>query len=365
MERLIRLDYVWLGGDGTQSLRTKVKYDMVEAENPQQPPTPEELFSQISDWSYDGSSTNQAETKNSDLILKAVKIYGNPFVANQGRASLPSYVVYCEVFNADGTPHESNQRAKLRDVLDSVDTSESDPIFGIEQEYVFWDPAINFPSGWEWDSDKMKGKEPEKSDAYYCGIGGDAVVHRQLAEAHSQFCLQMQIPVAGFNSEVMKSQWEYQLQPKSALEASDNLWMSRYVLHRLVESRGLSVNLDPKPMKGWSGSGAHINISTSVTREGTLDVIEDLCTELGESHVDLISSYGENNEKRLTGDHETEAIDTFSYGQMDRTTSVRIPSSTILNGTGHVEDRRPASNVNPYIAFQTLVPIINGELSKV
>ena len=362
MDRLIRLDYVWLDGNSTQTLRTKVKYDTIEVENPQQPPSPDELFSQIGDWSFDGSSTNQAETKSSDLIIRPVKIYGNAFVNRRG--GLPSYIVFCEVFNADGSPHETNERAKLRDALET-DTSATDPAFGMEQEYVFWDTENNIPSGWKWDDKKGVVVEPEDSNSYYCGIGGDSIIHRQLAESHAEICLQMNIPIAGFNAEVMKSQWEYQLQPLPPLDAADNLWMSRYVLERIAESRGLAVNIEPKPQEGYNGSGCHINISTTETRDGTMDDVESLCSALGEVHEDLIAVYGEDNEKRLTGGYETESIDKFTYGQMDRTTSVRIPAGTIINESGHVEDRRPASNVNPYAAIRTLVPVLTGDLAKV
>ena len=367
MNRLIRLDYVWLGGEGTQNLRTKVKYEMIEVENPQMPPSPDELFSTVSDWSYDGSSTNQANTESSDLVLKPVKAYGNPFVANRGgqRGSLPSYIIFCEVFNTDGTPHKTNERAKLRELLDSSDESLSTTIFGIEQEYVYWDIVNDWPSGWKWDDKNNKGVEPEEVDSYYCGLGGNAVIHRPIAETHAELCLQMNIAIAGFNSEVMKSQWEYQLQPATALEASDNLWMSRFVLHKLAETRGLGINLEPKPVDGWSGSGAHINISTENMREGTIDDVYSILHKLGEEHQDLISVYGEGNDKRLTGTHETESIDTFSYGEMDRTSSIRIPFSTIHNGAGHIEDRRPSANVNPYVACCKLVQILNGTLVEV
>ena len=60
--------------------------------------------------------------------------------------------------------------------------------------------------------------------------------------------------------------------------------------------------------------------------------------------------YGEDNEKRLTGHHETSSMHTFSYGVGNRAASVRIPTSTgHANGKGYIEDRRPASNMDPYI----------------
>ena len=61
-------------------------------------------------------------------------------------------------------------------------------------------------------------------------------------------------------------------------------------------------------------------------------------------------SVGEDNEKRLTGKHETASINEFSYGVANRGCSVRIGRVTAAEGFGYFEDRRPASNVDPYLA---------------
>ena len=51
----------------------------------------------------------------------------------------------------------------------------------------------------------------------------------------------------------------------------------------------------------------------------------------------------------LTGLHETQSIDTFSYGVSDRGASIRIPVATANNDyKGYLEDRRPAANADPY-----------------
>ena len=50
----------------------------------------------------------------------------------------------------------------------------------------------------------------------------------------------------------------------------------------------------------------------------------------------------------MTGKHETQSIDTFSWGISDRGASIRVPLSTAKDWVGYVEDRRPASNGDPY-----------------
>merc|ERR1712097_151516 len=60
--------------------------------------------------------------------------------------------------------------------------------------------------------------------------------------------------------------------------------------------------------------------------------------------------YGADNHKRLTGIHETSPFDKFSYGAGNRAASIRIPTQTMnQNGKGYIEDRRPASNIDPYV----------------
>tara|TARA_R110001583_G_scaffold36124_25_gene119155 strand:+ start:561 stop:1673 length:1113 start_codon:yes stop_codon:yes gene_type:complete len=362
MKNLIRFDYVWLDGSETKEFRTKTRYSQVEVgDNPQEPPKMEEIFSQIPPWSFDGSSTNQAETESSDLLLRPVRLYPNPFV-RQGQNTIQSFVVFCEVFNIDGTPHETNTRAKLRELLDSNKEDSSNLIMGIEQEYVFWDPINNWPSGWLWDKENEEGIYPEEQGRYYCGVGPDVVLHRQLAESHAQICLSGGLPIEGFNAEVMKSQWEYQLIPLPPMDSADSLWMSRYYLMRVAEQRGICVNFDPKPIEGdWNGSGAHINFSTNDMREGKMELLEDICKNLGESHNETLLTYGKDNEKRLTGENETSSFDKFNFAELDRTASIRIPLVTVNNdGSGYLEDRRPAANMDPYEAFSTLITIMSS-----
>ena len=157
----------------------------------------------------------------------------------------------------------------------------------------------------------------------------------------------------GINAEVAKGQWEFQIFGKGSKKAADEVWIARYLLLRLCESYGVDVNFHCKPLGAdvdWNGSGMHTNFSTKYMREvGGKDYFEALMAAFDEVKDEHIAVYGPDNHLRLTGLHETQSIDTFSYGVADRGASVRVPHSFVNDGyRGYLEDRRPNPQGDPY-----------------
>lgn len=221
---------------------------------------------------------------------------------------------------------------------------EHEPWFGLEQEYTLFD-ADGQVFGWP------KGGFPGPQGPYYCGVGAGKVFARDFIEAHYRACLYAGVTISGINAEVMPSQWEFQVGPCPGIDMGDHLWMARFLLLRIGEEWGIKPSFHPKPLKGdWNGAGCHSNYSTKAMRTPKIGMaaIEDAIKKLASRHTEHIAVYGEDNDLRLTGGHETGHIGAFSSGVANRGASIRIPRHVAQQGYGYLEDRRPASNIDPY-----------------
>ncbi|KAK4310029.1 hypothetical protein Pmani_018362 [Petrolisthes manimaculis] len=347
LDRYLRLEvpetkcqamYLWIDGTG-ENLRSKTRtLNFV-------PKTPAELPI----WNFDGSSTGQAEGSNSDVYLYPVAIYPDPFRLGHHK------LVLCETYKHNKKPTETNRRWTCVEVMNKA--TDQHPWFGMEQEYTLLD-IDNHPLGWP------KNGYPGPQGPYYCGVGARKVYGRDVVEAHYRACLYSGITISGTNAEVMPAQWEFQVGPCEGITMGDDLWMARYLLHRVAEDFGVVVTLDPKPIPGdWNGAGMHSNFSTHAMRQPNgIHAIEGAIEKLSKVHDKHIKAYdphgGKDNERRLTGHHETSSIHDFSAGVANRGASVRIPRGVAEEKTGYLEDRRPSSNADPYVVSERLVRTI-------
>lgn len=332
----ICLEYVWLDGyEPEPNLRSKIK--VIDYQ-----PTSFNLeLDDIPEWGFDGSSTKQAEGHLSDCYLKPVRFYtsGRKFNTREpnNQSEIPLIYVLCEVYDKDKKPHQTNERFRLG-------SEDNDIWIGFEQEYFIRSghnkPIIGFENN----------GLIEPQGKYYCGVGGQ--IHgRFISEEHLNMCLKYGINIEGTNAEVALGQWQYQIFEKGKLKVCDDLWMSRYFLYKICEKYNLQVELHPKPLGNadWNGSGLHTNFSTKRMREtGGQEYFDSIFKTFGSRIKEHIENYGSDNHLRLTGKHETQSIDKFTWGISDRGASIRVPKVVGETWKGYLEDRRPASNADPY-----------------
>ena len=329
----IKLEYVWLDGYKPEpNLRSKVKIvDYESVKNAF-------LDGNFPMWNFDGSSTLQAETGNSDRLLKPVRHYAPPNFINSND---PVYVL-CEVLNPDGTPHHSNKRSEIGEGFEDL-------WFGFEQEYFIREEVNGNILGHKRNILKGQGE-------YYCGVGHN-VAGRDFVEDHLNMCLEYGIDITGTNAEVALGQWEYQVFSKGKLKGGDDLWMTRYFLYKISEKYKYHIDLHPKPLTHgeWNGSGLHTNFSNKKMREtGGEKYFKSIFASFESRMDEHIKNYGSDNHLRLTGKHETQSIDKFTWGVSDRGASIRVPKVVGETWKGYLEDRRPASNANPYCILNVI-----------
>ena len=320
---LYTLEYIWL--DCNNNFRSKIKVmdiinDFVTIDD-------------IPKWNFDGSSTGQSYGLNSEVELNPVYICHNPLLSGNN-----NYLVLCSIPNST--------REKVKYIFDKYYNEE--PWYGIEQEYFITDKN-NIPINFE--------LHMEPQGNYYCGNGAKYVFGRDIVLTHLNYCILAGLKISGINAEVAPAQWEYQIGPAIGINACDQLLVSRYLLIRTAEKYGYNISFHPKLLgvdSDWNGSGCHTNFSTNSIRKNGITEIVKAVEKLSLKHQEHMKYYGQWNELRMSGKHETSSYFNFTYGIGDRSCSVRIPTnhSSIIP---YFEDRRPASNMDPYLVCSLIL----------
>ena len=339
-------EYIWLDADKKFRSKTKVIPNFFSG-----------VFSANTNdihgypkWDYDGSSTGQASGTSSEIIIVPVFVCDNPLLQDSVKNINSNHVimrklVLCETFYIDGKPTSENTRHEAVTIFDGC--VEHKPWFGLEQEYFIFH-GESYPD------------EFYEVSTHYCGVGRQ-VSHRKLVQEHMAACLTAGLNISGINAEVSKDQWEFQVGPSEGIRAADELLMARYLLEIIAEKYQKTICFDPKPFAHINGSGCHANFSTKYMRDKSKDgtngltEIHRVIQNMDKHHAEDIQKYGADNDKRLSGIHETSSYTAFSWGVANRGASVRINNNTHRDGCGYFEDRRPAANMDPYLVTSILM----------
>ena len=128
---MLCIEYVWLGGNNELRSKTKILPDDGRDAY---------ALADVPAWNYDGSSTKQAEGRDSEVVIKPCALFNDPF--RRGRHLL----VLCDTWLSDSTtPHPDNTRVRAVERFSQSDADE--PWFGIEQEYFLMATGTNKPLG--------------------------------------------------------------------------------------------------------------------------------------------------------------------------------------------------------------------------
>ena len=283
------------------------------------------------------------QTKFSPVYLKIKELIKNEkisFVNSRWLTYLPNFHPYEDYKN----------RYAAKKMFDKAPNEE--PWYGLEQEFFILNDAIAN------NLNDQIGNGQITQGQYYCSVGGKNTFLRHIIEKHMVACVDAGLNISGTNAEVAPYQWEYQIGPSTGIEAGDQLWIARYLLEKIAEEEGYYIDLTPKPFKQINGSGCHANFSTKKMREDNgLKIILNTISKLALNHSIDIQDYGIDNNKRMTGLHETSSYDYFIFDinkPVNRGASVRIGHDTVKEGKGYFEDRRPGSNIDPYIVTSRL-----------
>ncbi|GJQ88142.1 hypothetical protein Trydic_g13147 [Trypoxylus dichotomus] len=334
-ECLCSVEYVWIDGTG-EHLRSKARtLEYIPDNHKEVPP-----------WGCDSNASMLPVPKETDVLLVPVAMYNDPFRRSNNK------LVLCDTYEFDGKPLPTNNRKSCCEALNKV--CDQEIMWGLEQQYMVMDMDER-PYGWP-----VCLGEPRRHKGYYCAVGGDKVFARELSESHYRACLYAGVQIASTHPDAVPGQWEFQIGVSPGIKGPDDLWMARYILARISEEYGLYTCLHPKRFDNMPGCSCHVNFSTKVTRKDNgLSTLEGYMQKLSKRHEEHLRKYdpygGQQNKLRLTGKDGTSAVDNFTSGVGDKSLSVRITKETETKKKGYIEDRRPASNSDPYAVCDMVV----------
>ena len=182
-------EYVWIDGTGI-TLRAKCKTLDHKVEK----------LEDLPEWNYDGSSTYQATTENSEVILKPVAYFRDPFRQGDNVIVLAEGYVWADGQFTKLIPNNTNFRHFAKQIFDSEHVKHEEPWFGIEQEYTLLGALTKFttwPLGWP------NNGYPGPQGPYYCSVGAANCFGRIIADMHYKACLYAGVTISGTNAEVM------------------------------------------------------------------------------------------------------------------------------------------------------------------
>lgn len=329
---VVQAEYVWIGEKHLDFRSKSRTLNMEEVTS----------LKQIPVWEFDGSMTKQAPKSKADVVLKPVSFFKDPWRTGN------SILVLCECCLPDhrSTPLPNNTRRAATKVFAQAEDEEV--VFGFTQSFSMLSLDLRTPLGWP------KGGTAKSRGQAYGGVGTGIAFGRSLAQAHMNACLYAGLKMAAFYPKQTPSRWEYIVGPCRGIRAADELVMSRYILIRTAEDFDVVISFLPNIIPGPKSAVCYTTFSTAAMRaeKGGFDAILEVIAKLGRRHKEHVGAYGLASDENS---YQTPAICKFSYGISHKRASISIPRKAKLAQAGHLKDRRPPSNMDPYIVTAKIV----------
>ncbi|HEX9750641.1 MAG TPA: glutamine synthetase family protein [candidate division Zixibacteria bacterium] len=298
---------------------------------------------------FDGSSVEgYVRIEESDLMampdLRSFRVI--PWDISGEKVAL----MFCDIFNPDGTPFDGDPRYILRRTLEKISKRGWTFYTGPEIEYFYFRNA--------------NGTELLDHDGYfdYSTVDEGTVLRKKAVVSLEQ----IGIPVECSHHEVAPSQHEIDLRYQDALTMADFAMLYRFVIKELALKAGAYASFMPKPIFGQNGSGMHVHQSlfedgrnlffdpkdpyhlSAVARH----YIAGLLAHVRE--FTMVTNQWVNSYKRLVSGYEAPVY--ISWGRRNRSSLVRVPMYRVgKEKATRVELRSADPACNPYLAFACML----------
>ena len=287
--------------------------------------------------SFDASSIKGfGDVVNSDLFLRpdpdTIEIL--PWRPSQGRVVR----MFCDIFNADGTPFELDGRRFLKKAVSAAKEKGLTFYFGTEFEfYLFKRSEDGNPTDIPFDTAGYMDIAPEDKGEN---------VRREICFS----LLNMDIIPESSHHEEGPGQNEIDFKYSDALSTADNAVTFKSVVRSIANVNGLYADFSPKPIANESGNGLHINMSVRSNdgKDYSQQYMAGIMNHIREMTAFLNSS--EESYKRLG---EKKAPKYITWSHQNRSQLIRIPAAQ--GEYKRMELRSPDPGANPYVAFALLI----------
>ena len=299
---------------------------------------PNELERAFSDGiSFDASAIRGfGDEGKSDLMLFPIPSTMNvlPWRTSHGKVIR----MFCNVRHPDGTPFEADSRLILKRAIDAASAKGVTVRIGAEFEfYLFNTDEKGYPTTEPFDR------------AGYMDVAPEDKCENVLREI-CMTLLDMGITPESSHHEEGPGQNEIDFRYSDAMTAADDAMNFLTVVKAAAQRNGLFADFSPKPLKGESGNGLHVNISLKCN-DGADRTNEFMAGIL--AHIKEMTAFLNPTEESYKRLGEKKAPKYVTWSPENRSQLIRVPAAK--GEYKRIELRSPDPTVNPYLAYALLI----------